>query len=223
VVRAVDQDDTGVRINVEGVDGGRAEIRADFFACALPATSVRHVEFAPAVPDGQAAAIRSLRYGCATRLLLQFDRRFWKGRGRPTAFGSDAPTGAVWDGNEDQRGPGILSFLAGGRASEELQEILRTEGDQGVARRLTWLGTPSRLLGSRAVVWDSDPWVGGGYAYFDPGFDPDLRPWLARPFKRIVFAGEHTSVKWQGYMNGALESGVRAAAEIGGLAAGGAR
>jgi monoamine oxidase len=73
-------------------------------------------------------------------------------------------------------------------------------------------------MASRTVVWESDPWAGGGYAYFDPSFDPDLRPWLARPFRRIVFAGEHTSIKWQGYMNGAIESGIRAAAEIAALA-----
>ena len=58
----------------------------------------------------------------------------------------------------------------------------------------------------------------GGYAYFDPGFPPALRSWLALPTGRIFFAGEHTSVKWQGYMNGAVESGRRAAAEIAAVA-----
>jgi len=37
---------------------------------------------------------------------------------------------------------------------------------------------------------------------------------LSLPFKRTHFAGEHTSIKWQGYMNGAVESGLRAAEEI---------
>jgi monoamine oxidase len=63
-------------------------------------------------------------------------------------------------------------------------------------------------------VWEQDPWARGGYAFFDPAFDPSLRAWLARPFGRVFFAGEHTSVKWQGYMNGAVESGRRAAAEV---------
>ena len=49
--------------------------------------------------------------------------------------------------------------------------------------------------------------------YFDQTFDPLWRAWLARPTGRIVFAGEHTSIKWQGYMNGAIETGLRAAAE----------
>jgi len=64
------------------------------------------------------------------------------------------------------------------------------------------------------LTWEDDPWWRGGYAVFDPSFDPSLRPWLARPAGRVVFAGEHTSLRWQGYMNGAIESGKRAAAEV---------
>jgi monoamine oxidase len=64
------------------------------------------------------------------------------------------------------------------------------------------------------VSWENDPWARGGYAFFDPGYKPALRDSLARPFGRIFFAGEHTSVRWQGYMNGAVESGLRAADEV---------
>jgi monoamine oxidase len=82
-------------------------------------------------------------------------------------------------------------------------------------RALDWLGsTNASLIASRQVVWESDPFARGGYAFFDPAFDPDLRAWLARPAGRLFFAGEHTSLKWQGYMNGAVESGHRAALEI---------
>ena len=214
VVRAVRQDHEGVRVTIEDATGARSEIGAQFFVCAMPATTARHVSFTPPLPDPQLKAIKSLRYGCATRLLLQFERRFWRDSGQRAAFGTDLPLGAIWDGNEQQRGPAILSFLAGGRASAELRDLLASEGERGVVRRLRWLGAPGRPIASQTVVWDTDPWVGGGYAYFDPAFDPDLRPWLARPFRRVVFAGEHTSVKWQGYMNGAIESGIRAAAEI---------
>ena len=85
--------------------------------------------------------------------------------------------------------------------------------------RIEWLGRPARLLASRAIVWDEDPWVRGGYAFFDPAFDPLWRAWLSRPSGRVVFAGEHTSTRWQGYMNGAIETGMRAAAEVESLAA----
>lgn len=215
VVRRVVQHDDRVTVTIEGLGKPHTEITAEYLVCALPASTARNVVFEPALPEAQHDAIARLRYGGATRLLLQFERRFWRARGRPAAFGTDLDTGAVWDGNEQQKGPpGILSFLAGGLASPALQAILHEEGERGVTRRLGWLGRPGRLIASQTVVWDHDPWARGGYAYFDPSFDPTLREWLRRPAGRLFFAGEHTSFKWQGYMNGAVESGRRAAAEI---------
>jgi monoamine oxidase len=213
-VRAVQQTVSHVTVTVERASC--AELQADFVVCALPASTLRDVVFSPALPEPQTDAIRSLRYGCATRLLLQFKTRYWQRVGQPMAFGTDLPAGAVWDGNEQQRGRGILSFLAGGRASAELRERFQS-GIDAVLRDIVWLGQPSPVVASRRITWEDDPWVRGGYAYFDPGFDPLWREWLARPAGRIVFAGEHTSTKWQGYMNGAIETGLRAAAEISAL------
>lgn len=198
------------------IDNGRTQqLTADYVVLAIPATMASKILFRPALPDEQWRAITRLHYGPATRVLLQFDRRFWKRPGRPTAYGTDQPTGAVWDGNEQQRGrAGILSLLAGGTAAREVRGIVRKHGWAGLVRRLSWLGRPARLLHTTTVAWDRDPWVRGGYAVFDAGFDPTLRPWLARPAGRIVFAGEHTSDRWQGYMNGAVETGKRAAIEV---------
>jgi monoamine oxidase len=202
--------------------GTEHQLQADYCVSAMPASTLRDVLFDPPLPEDQWRAISTLTYGRATRLLLQFGRRFWRSATRPSAFGTDLPTGAVWDGNEEQRGrPGILSLLAGGRASGEVQAILKAEGAEGVVRRLAWMastGEPAPLLASQVVAWDDDPLVRGGYAVFDPSFDPILRQWLARPAGRILFAGEHTSLHWQGYMNGAIESGRRAAAEVRALA-----
>src|SRR5690349_19481520 len=81
----------------------RAELSAQYVVCTLPASTLRDVVFEPALPSAQRDAISHLGYGPATRLLLQFETRFWKQRGRPVAFGSDLPIGAVWDGNEQQQ------------------------------------------------------------------------------------------------------------------------
>jgi monoamine oxidase len=214
VVRKVTQHDSGVRLTVDK-RGVQREMDADFCVITLPASTLRDVVFDPALPQDQHRAIATLRYGRATRLLMQFERRFWKRAHRPVAFGTDLPIGAAWDGNEQQAGPaGILTLLAGGRASGEVQRIVQTEGPSGVAARLSWLGRPAAVLATHAVVWEDDPWARGGYAYFHPQFDPRLRAWLARPAGRILFAGEHTSDRWQGYMNGAVESGQRAAVEV---------
>lgn len=205
-------------VTIEGADGRQSEVAGHFVVCAMPASTARDLVFEPALPEPQHAAIAHLRYGCATRLLLQFERRFWVRAGRPRAYGTDLSMGALWDGNEQQRGPrGILTFLAGGRASAALQHTLQQGGERAVIQELGWLGAPSALTASRVIVWEDDPWARGGYAYFDPAFDPLWREWLARPAGRVVFAGEHTSIRYQGYMNGAIESGLRAAAEIAAL------
>jgi monoamine oxidase len=204
-----------VRVSVKN---GRAlsQITCDYAILAVPATLLRRMPITPALPAQQHDAIVRLKYGRATRTLLQFSRRFWRAPSRPRAFGSSLPFGAVWDANEEQRGRGgILSLLAGGGASDATQAIVAKHGARGLTESLDWLGSRNaELTTSRQFVWEQDPYARGGYAYFDPAFDPALRAWLARPFGRLFFAGEHTSIKWQGYMNGAVESGRRAAAEV---------
>jgi monoamine oxidase len=212
-LKRVAQTPRGIRASID--DGRMREISADYGVIALPASTLRQVRFNPALPDPQRRAIAALEYGTATRVVLQFERRFWRSVTGPSAYGTDQPIGAVWDGNEQQsRSPGILTLLAGGNASGELRAIVDREGWAGVIRRLTWLGRPSKLLAAQSYSWEHDPWARGGYAVFDPRFDPALRPWLARPAGRVAFAGEHTSVQSQGFMNGAVESGRRAALEI---------
>lgn len=218
-VRRIRQTNGRVTATVETASGMH-EIEADYLVSAIPASVLRDVIVDPPLPDQQRDAITRLRYGAASRLLLQFSKRFWNNRNKPSLFGSDQAFGALWDGNEHQKGPiGILSFLAGGNASRELQQLISGGGVNAVAKRLTWLGEPSEILQSQLIVWENDPWARGGYAYFDPGFDPLLRDWLARPAGRILFAGEHTSIRWQGYVNGAVETGHRAAAEVSALEA----
>lgn len=191
------------------------QLRADFVVCAVPATTLRKITFDPSLPDEQIEAIATLRYGPATKILLQFEKRFWKTLTGPSAYGSDRPTGAVWDANEQQsRAPGILTLLAGGRASREVRDIIDSGGWRALGRRLAWLGRPSPLIAAASYTWELDEWSRGGYAVFSPQYDPTLRAWLARPAGRVVFAGEHTSTKWQGFMNGAVESGRRAAVEV---------
>ena len=188
----------------------------NYVVFALPATLLRRTPITPALPAQQHEAIARLKYGRATKTLLQFSKRFWRAPGRRRAFGSSRPFGAVWEANEEQRGrAGILSLMAGGSASELTQAMTTKDGTAGLVDSLDWLGARSgQLLGSHQTVWEADPWARGGYAFFDPSYDPSLRAWLARPCGRLFFAGEHTSVRWQGYMNGAIETGRRAAAEI---------
>jgi monoamine oxidase len=193
-----------------------ATLQSDYLVCTLPAALLRRIPITPSLPTRQHEAIARLKYGRATKTLLQFSRRFWRVPARPRAFGSPLAFGAVWDGNEEQRGrAGILSLMAGGSASEATDAILHRHGPAALARQLEWLGSrQAQLVQTHHVPWHEEEWSRGGYAYFDPAFDATLRAQLALPCGRVFFAGEHTSLEWQGYMNGAIESGRRAAAEI---------
>ena len=215
-VVAATQGATRVQVRLRERGGALEETTADYVVFAVPATTLRAIAIDPPLPVRQRDAIAALPYGAATRLLLQFDRRFWRAPGRGRAFGTDLAVGAIWEANEEQSGrAGILSFLAGGRASAQLQGILAREGARGIAPHLGWLGAErTAILASQAITWENDPWAQGGYAVFKPSYDPELREWLARPHGRMFFAGEHTSFRFQGYMNGAVESGLRAAREI---------
>lgn len=214
MVQSVTQKGETVTVRVQE-QGGHQDFTADFVVAAVPAITLKKIRITPALPAQQRKAISSLHYGPATRVLLQFERPFWRKTLRHRAFGTALPIGAVWDASEHQRGEqGMLMLLAGGRGSLECREILKREGPDGVVERLRWMGKPAPLQAIWHTSWEDDPLAGGGYAVFSPDFDPQLRDWLRRPAGRVLFAGEHTSVEWEGYMNGAIDSGIRAAAEI---------
>jgi len=214
-VVAVSQRGNTVRVSLKTA-GVLGQVACDYCILALPASVLRRVPITPALPAPQHEAVSRLKYGHATKTLLQFSNRFWRAPARPRAFGSPLPFGAVWDANEEQRGrSGILALLAGGSASDGTQAIVAKQGPRGLVDALDWLGTgQAELTTSRQVIWEQDQYARGGYAYFDPSFKPSLRGWLAQRCARLFFAGEHTSIRWQGYMNGAIESGRRAAFEI---------
>jgi monoamine oxidase len=215
VLRAVTQSARGVRAGVETASGAE-QIDADYLLCAMPATTLRDVMFDPAMPTLQREAIQTLRYGAVTKTALQFDSAAWRKRGKPRAFGTNLPIGAVWDGNEEQHGGAILTLMAGGNASVDTKVLLASGGPHSLIKQMDFIDfKTARLLAWDSVSWEDDPWARGGYAYIHHEFNPAIREWLARPFQRVFYAGEHTSLKWQGYMNGAVESGLRASEEIG--------
>jgi monoamine oxidase len=215
IVRAIRQDGNGVRVTIEDRHGRSTQTTADYVVVALPSSLVLECVFDPPLPSYQQAALASLGSGAATKVALRFERKWWRLKSRPWAYGTNLAIGAVWDGAEAQPHANVLTFLAGGSGSAELRNVLEVEGPSGIVSRLSWMGSPTNAtLVADPVSWEDEPWSRGGYAVFPPTFDPRLRVALAASHGRIVFAGEHTSRRWQGFMNGAVESGQRAAREI---------
>ena len=165
----------------------------------LPASTLRAVEIRPALPEDRHHAIGRLSwYGRDDRVLLQSSRDLFASR-RARAFATDGRLGAFWDGSEEQgSAASIVAFLAGGSASASLRDAAASGGRE-LLSELCWLGMNGAAVAAVHVGdWTADPWARGGYALLDPGFDPAWRSLLARRAGRIVFAGEHTSERWQG-------------------------
>lgn len=213
-IRAVANALDRVVISLTDPSGLTQQIEADYVVMTLPASTLRVVDIQPPLPEEQRRAIDRLAYGCATKVLVQSSNKLFDHR-RGRAFATDGCLGAFWDASEEQSGAAsIVSFLAGGSASACLRDRA-AGGAQAVLSELCWLGLDrSPVTDLHIGDWTADPWARGGYAFIDPGFDPAWRSLLARRAGRIVFAGEHTSERWQGYMNGAVESGQRAAREL---------
>jgi monoamine oxidase len=213
-IRAIANALDRVVITVTDASGLTQQVEADYVVMTLPASTLRDVDIQPPLPEEQRRAIERLAYGRATKVLLQSSTKLFNGR-RARAFATDGCLGAFWDASEEQGdAASIVAFLAGGSASGCLRDRA-AGGGQAVLSELCWLGVERAPVTAVHVGdWTADPWARGGYAFLDPGFDPAWRALLARRAGRIVFAGEHTSERWQGYMNGAVESGQRAAREL---------
>jgi monoamine oxidase len=220
-VRAVEQAEDGIVVRVSDERERLQEIACDAVVMAMPASTLRDIAITPPLPEHQQKAIARLRYGCATKVAVQVADAALRRR-RARAFATDGALGAFWDATDGQSSDAnsIIHFLAGGSASARLGALASTGGSALLAD-LCWLrlaGAP--IVATHRVTWEDDPFARGGYAYADPGFDPAWKPLLSRRARNIVFAGEHTSRDHQGYMEGAIESGQRAAAELLGQADG---
>ncbi len=211
-VDRIDQDHGEVHVHVADGSKRGSVVRADYAVLAAPPMVTRAMEFSPAAPASLRRAWQALMPGPATKAHVRFDKGWWRKPGRPRAWGSNLDTGAIWE--TAGTGPACLTLLAGGRASEGLRTLLEEGGPQRVIRRLSWLGEPEPARDFRSVTWEFDRFAQGGYVAFGPDFLPEWRAELSRSFGRIALAGEHTSREWQGYMNGAVESGQRAARDI---------
>lgn len=218
IARAVRQTRSGVRVTLEDRHGRRREHRADYVVMTAPPPLVLECAFDPPLPAVQTDAYRTLPLGPATKVHLKFERPWWRRAHRPRAYSTNLPIGAVWDAGEDQGGAAVLTCLAGGASSEALRALVDARGADGVARDIRGLGrVPAATFVGDVVSWERDPWARGAYGVFTPAFDPRWRTWLGARHGRLAFAGEHTSREWQGFMNGAVESGQRAAEEVAAL------
>jgi monoamine oxidase len=150
--------------------------------------------------------------------MARYERPFWREDGLSGQAGSAVHTLAITFDNSPADGSCgvLLGFLEGGHA----RGAARLEA---AARRELVLDGFATYFGERAREpleyveqdWAGEEWIRGGYgAHFAPGTWTDYGYLLREPEGRIHWAGSETSAVWNGYMDGAVRSGERVAAEI---------
>jgi monoamine oxidase len=217
-VTEIEQTADGVRVACEQ-RGVRHAFTADRAVCAVPVPTLRRIRFTPGLPPAKRQIVDSLEHSPVTRVFLQSRRRFWADRGEAGGAATDLPIDLVSEHpfvrGKDAGPRGILECHMRG-AQAQAAGVLDEEGR--FAFTLGELekvhpGFRDHFEGGASYAWHDDPWAGGGYAWWKPGQMTAWVPELARAETRIHFAGDHTS--WLSRtMEGALESGNRAAREV---------
>jgi monoamine oxidase len=217
-VVALSQTDSEVTVHYR-TRGGRFEDRGDFAVITAPFPALRHMEVMPAFSRTKQKAIRQLTYDASAKIFLQFRRRFWEEDdgivGGTTVtdlairnvfypeHGGDTGRGVVlasYTWSEDAHRWGSLS--PGQRIDQALENIASIHPQ---ASREFEVGA--------SKMWHDDEFAGGAFALFDPGQQTLLQEAIVAPEGRMFFAGEHTSLT-HAWIQGAIESGLRAAAEV---------
>jgi monoamine oxidase len=163
-------------------------------------------------------AIRELGMGTNSKLHLQFSSRFWNGLGSNGETFADTGYQNTWEVTRAQAGrSGILVDYTGGNVGASFGS------GTPESRALEFLGRLEPVLpgataawNRRATVdyWPGYEWTKGSYSFWKVGQYQRFAGIEGRRQGNCHFAGEHTSIDFQGYLNGAVETGQRAAAEI---------
>lgn len=214
-VMRIEHDTHGVRV-VFVQFGASQEMMADYAICAIPFSTLKKIEVVPSFSPEKQRAIVELSYTSVARVLLQSRNKFWVHEGLSGEAYTDLPVILVAEATSNQQGPrGILFANMTGAQARRVAAMREPERISFTVQTTEELfpGIGEHFEGGISKCWDEDEWARGGYAWFKPGQMISLMPSIARPEGRVHFAGEHTSA-WPGFMQGALESGVRTAREI---------
>jgi monoamine oxidase len=153
----------------------------------------------------------------AAKLYFAFRRRFWEDEGITAGVSyTDLPVRKLYYLQEGmETGQGLLLSYCTGRDAQRWSAIgeraALEEGLRSIARLHS--SALDTYEGGIAMLWQNDPWAGGAFAFCQPHEESQFAEPARTPEGRIHFAGEHTS-HWRRWIQGALESGLRAAAEV---------
>ena len=205
------------KVSVTFLQGGAPQkLSADRLICAVPFTLLRKIEIAPKLSPEKQMAIEKLQYLSVSRVFLQSKKRFWLEQGTSGVAATDLPVMKLRHTTLIQ--PGVRGILNSYNEGANARKITAMSEPERIASTLSdiekiYPGMRANYEGGISKCWDLDPWVQGAISVYDVGEMKTFIPFIARSEGNIHFAGEHTSA-WTGWMQGALDSGIRAAKEI---------
>ena len=210
------------------LDGRARDVVADQVVLAIPFTTPRQVDTtAIRIRPLHRRAINEQPMGSNAKFFLQYSSRVWDQDRQTGNADTDTIVQGAWDATDYQPGAaGILAALPGGTEGRRWGSRYGLRGYRGrppdrmVADYLdsfeqVFPGTRSRYNGKAFFVWSAgDPHVLGAYSYLAVGQYTAFNGIQGQQEGRVHFAGEQTSLNFQGYIEGGLRSGYRCADEI---------
>ena len=197
---------------------GSVDEDADVVVLAIPFTLLREVNMQVELPDWKKRAINELGYGMNAKVLVGFKNRPWQAQGFSGSTYSDELFQLAWDNSFMQPGaPGGLTLYSGGKLALEAgngtAEEVKTRLMKGIEK--AYPGTIAAENGKVSRFhWPTFPWTKAAYACFKPGQWTTIAGSEGEPVGNLFFAGEHCSYDFQGFMNGAAQSGADTAKAV---------
>lgn len=207
----------GARLVFDRLGGGAAEVDADVVALCLPFSVLREASIEVELPPRKRRAIAELGYGQNAKLLCGFKSRVWREKGRAGYVYTDEPLQGAWDCSRGQPSTaGGMTLFLGGKAGVDLGGGASMDQAKALLPGLEKIlpGTQAAFNGQVGRFhWPGFSLSKGSYSCYRPGQWIDLRGAEGEAVGSLLFGGEHTSLDYQGYMEGAAESGARVAKE----------
>ncbi|MCV7064732.1 FAD-dependent oxidoreductase [Mycolicibacterium farcinogenes] len=212
-VRLITHDDCGATVHADGM-----AVRARQVIVAVPLAVASQIAYQPMLPVARAFLHQRMPSGAAIKISVVYDTAFWRAdglSGQSAAPGS--PATLTIDACTDTGYPGIMCVIAEGPVARRLGLL---DADQ---RRAVVIGELIDRFGAKAATpmsyheqnWTVDRYSGGGMiSHAPPGVLTEFGPALRAPCGRIHWAGSESSAVMCGWIDGAVRSGERAAAEV---------
>ena len=201
------------------VESAHMNVTARKAIVALPPALCRRIDFHPALPAGRRHLDRRLDMGFLGKVAVAYDRPFWRDAGlNGTALDTGGPISATFDDSPPDGEPGVVFGFVGGDRLRAFVRMEKAARRKAVVDQLQTLFADSRAQHPTHYLetfWPRQRYSRGGpVGIAGPGTLLSYGPALRKPFRNVHWAGTETSNYWNGYMDGAVRSGERAALEV---------